>query len=362
MKILVLSEEYPNNEGIVTLMYIHTRNLYYQNHGIDVTELNFRAKKSYVYQGVNVITLSDFIESDDKYDLLVIHSANLKHHYRFLKKYGDKFPHFLFFYHGHEVLKRRKVYAKPYPYVVKNKRKEVFDNLYDTFKLFVWRKYIPKVAYKSWFVFVSNWMYEEFLKWTCISPDILKNRYSITYNCVGKTFERSCYDLDKPKSYDFVTIRSNLDGSKYGIDIVNILAERTPEAKFLVVGKGEFFSHYKKADNITWENKTLQHNEIIEVLNSAKFALMPTRTDAQGLMMCEMAAFGIPVITSDIPVCHEVFDGFDNVFFIDNETENSLERFLRITPKCIRDTRFYESNTAQKEAELIKRLVSIGEE
>ena len=75
----------------------------------------------------------------------------------------------------------------------------------------------------------------------------------------------------------------------------------------------EYFDIYEKAKNIEWLDKTCNHNEIIKLLNEAKCALMPTRTDAQGLMACEMATFGIPLITSDIPVCHEIFDEFKNV-------------------------------------------------
>lgn len=36
-------------------------------------------------------------------------------------------------------------------------------------------------------------------------------------------------------------------------------------------------------------------------------------------MACEMATFGIPLITSNLEVCRQVFDGFENVEFIDNE-------------------------------------------
>ena len=56
---------------------------------------------------------------------------------------------------------------------------------------------------------------------------------------------------------------------------------------------------------------------------------MPTRTDAQGLMMCEMATYGMPVITTDIPVCHEVLDSFENVSMFDiNDTNVQLEPIL----------------------------------
>ena len=46
---------------------------------------------------------------------------------------------------------------------------------------------------------------------------------------------------------------------------------------------------------------------------------MPTRVDSQGVMSCEMATFGIPLITSDLPVFYEIFHGFENVQYIDNK-------------------------------------------
>lgn len=84
---------------------------------------------------------------------------------------------------------------------------------------------------------------------------------------------------------------------------------------------------------------------------------MPTRTDAQGLMMCEMAAFGIPVITSDIPVCHEVFDGAENVYFIRNEDgKRDMGEFVRMGSRCVKDRRLGRENTVMREVELLKKL------
>lgn len=358
MNILVVVENYPNNNGGVTLMYVHTRNLYYKNNGINVTVLNFSAEQSYEKDGISVITLADYEKSEKTYELLVLHATNVRHHYRFLKRYGDRFPRFLFFYHGHEVLRINKVYSKPYPYVSRSRIKEFLQDCYDTFKLRIWRKYLPKVAYKSHFVFVSKWMYDEFLKHTKIPEKVLHGKTSITYNCVGETFEKECYDENAEKKYDFVTVRGNLDGSKYSVDIVNRLAFNTPNAKFLLVGKGEFFNHYEKAPNIEWRNQTMGHKEIIEILQKSRFALMPTRTDAQGLMMCEMSAFGIPVITSDIPVCHEVYDGFDNAYFIDNNDENlTLDEYISRPSVCVKDVRFFMNYTISKELEIIEKAV-----
>lgn len=241
MKALILAERYPDNDGSVALMYIHTRNLYYAEHGIDVTVLNFRATTGYRYQGIRVITWKEYAAEKSNYDLLVLHAPNVKNHYRFLTIYGDRFPKFVFFYHGHEVLKINQVYSKPYPFVHVNCIKKSIQEIYDTFKLTVWRRYLPTQAHKSHYVFVSRWMYEEFLKWTRIPKDTIRGKYSITYNCVGKSFENETFDTKSEKQYDFVTIRSNLDVSKYAVDIVNRLAKNTPGRKFLLVGKGDFF-------------------------------------------------------------------------------------------------------------------------
>ena len=362
MKILVLTEDYPNNDGGVTLMYVHTRNVYYHEHGVEVDNLSFSVKNEYIIDGIRVINLEIYEKENNRYDLLVLHAANLRHHYKFLKKYEDKFSKLVFFYHGHEVLKIHSVYSKPYPYVHENKLKVLLQNIYDDYKLYIWRKYLPKVCSKSWFVFVSNWMLEEFEKWTRIKRDSFNERYSITYNCVAKDFEENQYSPDQPIEYDFVTIRGNLDGSKYSVDLVNEMAKKTPNARFLVVGKGNFFKFNEKAENIEWWDRTLSHDTIVNVLNKSRYALMPTRTDAQGLMMCEMAAFGIPVITSNIPVCHEVFDGFQNVEFIDNDCVPDLSSFLEKEMSCQKDTRFYCEKTVGRELKLLQSLVKGAKE
>lgn len=356
INVLVAAAEYPNNNGKVSLMYIHTRNLYYASHGINVTVLNFGADEDYEIDGISVITPKTYKYHRKEYSILILHAANIRNHYLFLKRYGNDFSKFIFFYHGHEVLRCNKVYSKPYPYVRKSKVKEVCQDLYDTFKLSVWRRYLPKLKDKSHFIFVSNWMKEEFHKWTRISSKDIEGCSSITYNSIGERFENESFEPTAIKEFDFCTIRSSLDGSKYAIDIVNKLAKHTPDKKFVVVGKGKFFDHYEKAPNITWLDKNLNHDGIVDLLQKSKFALMPTRTDAQGLMMCEMAAFGIPVITSNIPVCYEVFGDFENVHFIDNETCESLDWMTDEKCICQKHTRYFKDITVRNELYVIKEM------
>ena len=357
-KILVAVTDYPDVNGNTAMMYVHTRNKYYVHDGIDVTVLNFSAKNNYVIDKIKVISLSTYEKQMPYYDILILHAPNIRNHYRFLKKYAKNFANLVFFFHGHEVLRVNEVYPQPYPYINRSIVKNFVQDYYDLIKLALWRRYFPKIIYKTHFVFVSQWMYREFVKYIKLPETILKSHFSIIYNSVDKIFEEHTFDNLCNKKYDFITIRANLDGSKYAIDIVNRIAQNTPNGKFIVVGKGNFFKYYHKADNITWLDKVLTHDAIISLLQESKFALMPTRTDAQGVMMCEMAAFGIPVITSDIPVCHEIFDGFNNVTFLDNMDEKlSLSAYINNESKTLKNYNYSLKQTIMHEIALLKRLV-----
>lgn len=358
MKILVLSTNYPSAANPSVLRYVHTRNIYYINHGLDVTVLNFSTKTDYVQDGIKVISLQSYNKDDIHYDILASHAPNLRNHLKFLIKYQKRFSRIVFFFHGHEVLMRSKVYSKPYPYIKKGYN--VLNDIYDWIKLKIWRIYFKRHLNKSTFVFVSNWMLSEFEKWVGISRVELSGRYHIIYNCVGHLFETNDYDYKSPKKYDFISIRPNFDGSKYSVDVINNLAKNNPQYSFLLIGKGEFFKHYEKATNLTCINEYLNHEQIFRYLNQARCALIPTRTDAQGVMMCEMATFGMPVITSDIPVCHEVFSSFKNVRFINNEMPSSndlpklLQELLKGLP-YIKNRMYFEENTCGKEVKLFKK-------
>lgn len=364
MKLLVLATTYSKPNENPTHFFVQARNIYYKSKGIDVIVLNFSANKNYTIDGIQVITLDEYEKNQEKYkaNLLISHAPNLRNHYKFLRKYEKNFEKIIFFFHGHEVLYCNKVYSKPYKYLKdSNLMQKSIRNIYDIFKLYVWRKYFTKIAYKSYFIFVSKWMYNEFFKWTKINPKVIEDRYSITYNCVGKKFEEEKYDYKSKKEYDFITIRSNLDGSKYSIDIVNELAKNNPNYKFLIVGKGKFFEFNQKSNNIEVKYEFVNHEQIIKLLNKSKCALMPTRTDAQGLMMCEMATFGIPVITSDIPVCHEVFDDFKNVKLIDNfkpntKLESIFNELINGNPYD-KNIKYFNSNTSEKEIEIFKKVL-----
>ena len=148
MRLLILTAFYPIPGVTHERMFVHVRNCYYQAHGEDVTVLNFATNTSYVVDGIKVITQNEYERNPGEYDIAVSHSANVRNHYRFLKKYEKRFKHLVFFFHGHETSIFAKDYPKPYPFTSDGKfPKRQMQYAYDIFKLRVWRPFYIKLAY-----------------------------------------------------------------------------------------------------------------------------------------------------------------------------------------------------------------------
>lgn len=357
MRVLVASAAYPTCDGGKAQYYVHSRNLYYVKEGIMVRVLNFSATCPYEIDGIPVYGLNDFKLDGEKYDLLICHAANIRNHYIFIQKYGRQFEKIVFFYHGHEILHINRYY--PQPYIFQKSKIPVFvQNRYDDLKLFLWKKYIWHNREKIRLVFVSNWIYEQFMKEFNWKEKNIKKKCTIIPNSVGTYFENHHYNCNKPK-YDFITIRNYLDDSKYCVDIVVKLAMEHPEWKFCLIGKGKFFDYVEKPQNIEWIDKEMSHEDMGNYINSAKYALLPTREDTQGVMACELAAYGIPLITSDIEVCREVMKSCPRCQFMSNEAPNlskAIEELKMHKTSKLWDE-YYAKNTIQREIEFINDFV-----
>lgn len=362
MKLLILTAFYPVPNGTHERMFVHVRDRYYAENGIDVTVLNFAADSDYTIDGIKVITLATYESESNSYDIAVCHSANVRNHYKFLKKYESRFKRLVFFFHGHEVLYLNKDYPKPYDYMnTARLHRILMQNMYDRFKLSVWKKYYKKLAYKSEFVFVSKWVLEHFKKNIGMTEADLKNHCHVINNSIGAFFETADYDIDAPKEYDYISIRSNLDGSKYCIDIVTDLAEKYPEKKFLIIGKGKFFDYRKKPDNVELVANTVNHEEMRGYLDKSRCGILLTKQDTQGVMTCELAAYGIPVITSDIEVCHEFFENMENVALVPNDADKiDLDA---VTAKLCsglpykKNRTYFAENTISREVSLFNEML-----
>ena len=362
MNVLVVASAYPNLTRNYSGNFYHTRNKYYLSRGIDVTVLSFQAEQPYVIDGIKVITRKEYEEKIADWKLVVCHAPD-NNIYKFLTNHYRNFKHIIFVFHGNEVLRRSLYYKWQYPYVEKDTFvTKLKQDIRDRLKLFLWKNKLQKLSYKSDYVFVSNWMYEEFLRNTKINPTIIKGKTHIIYNCIGDEFEEFSNDFQAEKSYDFITIRGSFDSNKYAIDVVNEVAKQNPKYKFLLIGNGKYFEYNQKASNIEVISRVLSHEEIITYLKKSRCGLMPTRHDAQGVMMCEMVTFGLPMVTSDIKVCREVLNDFPNIFYIDNEAVqlDADKLFTSIVNKVEKNTKYFKQHTCEQEVKLIvQRIMSL---
>ncbi len=363
-RILVICSQYPDDTDYSKGSFFHVRNMYYFEKGNKVEVLSFETEHDYELNGIKVYSLKTInsICESLKYDLVVCHAPKIQQHFKFINEHKE-FRKIVFIFHGNEVLDTYRIAPYRYPYLPSAK---IFNKLKrktkDKLKLILLKYQLRRNMYRSFFVFVSNWMKENMEENIGISDKEISDKCVVINNSVGKPFEQNDYIYDTEKEYDFITIRAQLDGAKYAIDIVRELAIRNNQYSFLIIGRGDYFKHYNKPDNITLIETTLEHEEIIEYLNKARCSLLPTRWDSQGLMTCETATFGIPTITSDIPICHEMLDGFENVAFIDNDSISSLDLEAVLSKLLHRSSgmkneRFFAKNTMQQEIDLFSRLL-----
>ena len=323
-RVLVLTQGYPGPNAPYNMAYIHTRLLGYIERGIEVYVLNFSAHEDYIYESIPVITEKTWRKEKQHYDVLIAHAPNLRNHLRFLQKYGNLFAQWLFFLHGHEVLYKQNYYPRPYPYDVK---KSIFwqcvDNAYDLFKLQVLRIMLKKWLQKGHLklIFVSEWMRTAFLENVKLDEKWIEHHSYIIPNAVNPQFLKHTWHPKELPSADCITIRP-LDNSKYAIDQVCALARSNPKLRFHIFGKGEYFNHYVMPQNVVWYDRFLTPREMVSLLPNYRCAVMPTRLDAQGVMMCELASYGIPLITSDLPICREMLGAFSRVHYLKSSEEN----------------------------------------
>ena len=363
MRILVAVSAYPNLEGDKSLYYVHSRNLYYKkNKDIDIIVLNFKTKQNYRIDGIEVISLNYYKRFNNKFDILILHAANIRNHYIFLKRYGSNFKKKIFFFHGHEILRTKRYYPEPYFYVKKNKIYTYLHRCYDNIKVNLWKGYFINNIKKVKLIFVSKWIYEKFIYELKLEKirDEIKNNSKIISNSIGEYFENNIYSPHNVK-YDFITIRSNIDESTYCVDLLSEIAIKYPQYKFCLIGKGCYFHYFQKPSNLIFIEGVFNHEILGVFLNQSKYALFLTRQDTQGLMACEVASYGIPLITSDIEICREIFSDCPNVEFLSNKKLN-LNETLKILNKKITFyektnkyiwQRYYAKNTIYKEIEYI---------
>ena len=354
MKILILAQSYPSQDNPYAMSYVHSRNVEYSKLEHNVLVVSFTAEKEYIYENIQVSPFKEKLIEEA--DIILAHAPNIKNHFRYLKKLKNK--KICFFFHGHEVLKQYGDYPQPYSWNQKSAIKKIMVQLYDALKVKLVGKFLKKMNHNNdlGFIFVSDWMKKQFIKNIKLRPEDI-GQSAVISNACNHVFLEEIYDFNQlEEKADFITIRP-LDDSKYAIDLVIEFAKNNPEYTFHIYGKGRYFEHNQKPDNVEVINSFISQKDIPSLLNKYKCALMPTKYDAQGVMVCEMATFGMPVITSDFEVCVEMLDNFNNVAFLSEAEFSSLKyEQINISECGVKNQKFSSKKLVEEELAFFDKL------
>lgn len=357
-KIYVLCQSYPSIEHKYAMTFVHSRVKEYIEHGLDTTVLSFSCREPYIFDNVYVLPAKRNITLIKEKDILISHAANVKNHIPFILKAKKQTSNIILFFHGHEVLSTVKYYPTPYEFNKTARKEYSFLKIYDFIKLPLMKRFLNKLLNLPTVhaVFVSHWMLkaaEQSLQMAFFNT----TNVHVINNCNSQYITNAGYILSEKINADFITIRP-LDQSKYGIDLIVKFAKSNPDMSFHIYGKGEYFKYNSLPRNIQIINEFLLPQDIPGVLNHYRYAIMPTRLDAQGVMMCEMASYGIPTITSDIDVCHEMLDSYENVLFIKNtDFDKHIDPLTLPRPLRTANDKFSFQNTVQHEIELVQQIL-----
>lgn len=358
--VLILCQNYPSEHLPHSQAFIHTRlKNYPKNFNLKV--ISFSAQEDYTLDGVEVYTERSFLKKfpSKEIELLISHAPNLRNHFRFIIQNFHSFHKILFFFHGYEIIDVDKRVYQQKTHLTFIDQPSSFFRFYQKAKLPLLR--VLFLALKTMkfcrFVFVSKTLVNETNE--DLKSGIFKNdlNFDIIHNAISEDYQKLLHTPDKVQ-HDFICIRPFND-PKYGVDIFIKLAENNPRYSFHLYGKGSLPKVEKLPSNLSVFEKFLLPQELPVVLCRYRAAILPTRWDSQGVLACEAATLGMPVITSDLPVCREILNRFENVVFEPNEKfhELDLSKF-NISSKKITDYPFELKKTVDAEINLINKILN----
>lgn len=350
MRVLVLTQAYPSQEKPYNLAYVHARVLHYQQAGWQIDVLSFDCQSVYTHEGVKVWPEKQLLERTQTYDMLISHAPNLRNHLRFMLRQNARWKKMVWVLHGHEVLIKQRYYPAPFAYERRASAvRRLLDRSYDELKVrllaILMQRWISQKRLQL--ICVSEWMRQAMLDCVPISEKLIAPVTHIVSNPIHPVFIEQTYKSAELWA-DYVTIRP-LDEPKYAVDIVVELARQNPELRFDVYGRGQYFLQYPPPPNLRWQERFFTQTELPELLNHYRGALMPTRLDAQGVMNCELASYGMRLVTSDLPICKEMLGEFPGVSFFDlSDLKIDLNQAL-LAPAVPNKHRFSDESTIDVE-------------
>lgn len=347
MRIAILCDNYPTGVKPTAGAFVHARAKAYQstgNHVLVITDTKPEESYSDCYENIRIAHAVDSqscrrVLDNWKPDVLCIHSP-VKGNVTMM--IYDRVPTVVWI-HGYEAL-----FGSLHGYY-NSVTKQVFAVPRDVFRLYSLRRFLSRCA---GVVYVSNWMQKiaerSLFGFRHLNSAVIPNMIDT------ELFRPSGRQLDSVMGG--VSVRS-LTNKKYGIDLAIRAYVGIEDSHLTIIGSGCLLSHYTQMIYRSQSNASISpaqypHGEMPNVYSAYDYFVSPSRTEAQGVAMCEAMSCGLPVVaTSAGGIPEFVRDSVDG-YLVPKGDWRSLHQAVK---RLVEDP----SNAARLGANARSRMISI---
>jgi len=325
MRILMISQSYPSEQHKHSYGFVHSRSKIYQKFGNSVKVFVPSVLKfgEYKFEGVDVAIgpyayLRETLENFDP-DAIAVHAPT--------RSMGRELPpalktrRFVTWFHGSEVLLAT-FHNYHAPWDLTTRVKSLVYG--DPSKIFIIRSLIKQSAAV---VYVSEWMKKMAERYTFMK---LPASFVIP-NPIDTDLFR-CTERDRQSMYRGLSVRS-LEW-KYGVDIAVKAYSNLKETDLTVLGNGSLKAYLlrlaeKSRSNVHFRYESVEHNKMPSVYAEFGYFVAPSRTEAQGVAMCEAMACGLPVVATNVGGIPEFVKNGVNGLLVAPENPYELRKAIK---------------------------------
>lgn len=326
MQILIISPSYPEEEKSPRA-FVHARAKIYKKFRHEV-KVYVPSNKTYRYtfEGIDVHrgpyeTYKALLKKFNP-DVVAIHSPRYsmnKNSLKMLNETRAQAP-IIMWVHGTEALINAFHHYLP-PWKAKRKIRNILGG---TLKITILRFLVSRA---SAVIYVSRWMRktaERYLLFKHPCSFVIPNPIDTNmFNHAKK---------DPQVKNKGIAVRGL--GWKYGIDIAIKAYSNLKETNLTILGRGQLENYMRNLaqkcrSNVSFITTHFNHNKMPEIYARFGYFVAPSRTEAQGVAMCEAMACGLPVIASNVGGIPEFVENGINGILVPPENPKALRKAIK---------------------------------
>ncbi len=354
MHILIISPFYPE-EKKTSYAFVHARAKIYQKFGNEVkVYVPFNKTYMYAIEGIDVHkgpyeTYKALLEKFNP-DVVAIHSPRYtmsRNPLKMLDETRMQAP-VIMWIHGTGVLIGAFHNYIP-PWEIKQNFKSILGG---TIKITILRFLVRKA---SAIIYASEWMRKTAERYL-----LFKHPYSFV---IPNPIDTNIFNYTKKDAHvknKGISVRRL--GWKYGIDIAIKAFSNLRETNLTILGTGPLENYmrnlaHKCRSKVSFMTTHFDHNKMPDVYARFGYFVAPSRTEAQGVAMCEAMACGLPVIATKVGGIPEFVKNGINGILVPPENPKALRKAIE---QILTNEQIYEM-LSEKGSDFVRENLSHNE-